>query len=59
MLNGSHRSYCLNTLGAEIGKIIMEDPGTSPDDQRSAELELLMKEREIVSQRLVNTVADG
>ena len=43
-------------LGAEIGKIIMEDPGTSPDDQRSAELELLMKEREIVSQRLVNTL---
>jgi len=43
-------------LGAEIGKIIMEDPGKSEEDQRSGELELLMKEREIVSQRLVNTL---
>ncbi|RZM07416.1 MAG: transporter substrate-binding domain-containing protein, partial [Pedobacter sp.] len=43
-------------LGTEIGKIIMEVPGASPEDQQSAGLELLMKEREIVSQRLVDTL---
>lgn len=43
-------------LGSEIGTIIMEGPGTSPDGQRDAELELLTKEREIVSQRLANSL---
>lgn len=43
-------------LGDEIGKIIMEGPGATPDGQRDAELELLTKEREIVSQRLANTL---
>lgn len=43
-------------LGSEIGKIIMEGPGSNPDGQRDAELELLMKEREIVSQRLASSL---
>ncbi|GAA0562231.1 histidine kinase [Chitinophaga japonensis] len=43
-------------LGSETGEIIMEGVGTSPDEQRSAELELLAKEREIISQRLVDTL---
>lgn len=42
-------------LGPEIGAMIMEGPGTSPVEQRSAEIELLTKEREIVSQRLIDT----
>ncbi|WP_257666804.1 histidine kinase [Parapedobacter tibetensis] len=43
-------------LGSEIGEIIMEGPGASAEGQRDAELELLTKEREIVSQRLVSTL---
>ena len=43
-------------LGSEIGGIIMEGPGASPDGQRDAELELVTKEREIVSQRLASTL---
>ncbi|WP_353127168.1 histidine kinase [Parapedobacter pyrenivorans] len=43
-------------LGSQIGPIIMEGPGASPDGQRDAELELLTKEREIVSQRLANSL---
>lgn len=42
-------------LGPEIGAMIMEGPGTSPVEQRSAEIELLTKEREIVSRRLIDT----
>ena len=34
----------------------MEGPGASPDGQRDAELELVTKEREIVSQRLASTL---
>lgn len=43
-------------LGSEIGGIILEGPGASPDRQRDAELELVTKEREIVSQRLASTL---
>src|SRR5690606_14272135 len=43
-------------LGSELGGIILEGPGASPDRQRDAELELVTKEREIVSQRLASTL---
>lgn len=46
-------------LGREIGEIILEGSGMGPEGQRSAELELLTKEREIVSQRLVNTMLEA
>jgi len=43
-------------LGSEIGEIIMNGPGATADSQRDAELELLAREREIVSQRLAQTL---
>ncbi|MDR7132738.1 hypothetical protein J2X69_005112 [Algoriphagus sp. 4150] len=46
-------------LGSEVGKIMMEGPGANPGKQRDAELELLMKEREIVSHRLANTLIEA
>lgn len=42
-------------LGSEIGRIIMDGPGTNEDVQQSADIELLTKERELVSQRLIET----
>ena len=46
-------------LGSEIGQIMIEGPGTNPGKQRDAELELLMKEREIVSHRLADTMVEA
>lgn len=46
-------------LGSEIGKIMMEGPGANPGKQTDAELELLMKEREIVSHRLASTLIEA
>jgi hypothetical protein len=42
-------------LGSEIGRIIMDGPGTNETEQQSADIELLTKERELVSQRLIET----
>ncbi|MRG48912.1 transporter substrate-binding domain-containing protein [Chitinophaga sp. SYP-B3965] len=42
-------------LGSEIGRIIMDGPGTNDTAQQSADIELLTKERELVSQRLIET----
>lgn len=42
-------------LGTEIGRIIMDGPGTNETAHESADIELLTKERELVSQRLIET----
>lgn len=42
-------------LGSEIGRIIMDGPGTNETAQQNADIELLTKERELVSQRLIET----